>query len=258
MPYRRMPVSIIDRNKVLETTSEKASSTPADQWAISTETQTRLTTLYPAFRQEMGERQEQFAKQAEATEVENTQQQVLHRSVSHFFQVFNLAVERGVFSPADRLYYGLSASQTELPKLGTEQDLVTWARNLIDGEAKRTQESIPEAPAVPVAPDVEPTSEQDAVPMSNPSAAEVETELNKYVELRNAQSAEKQAFDAENKDVLDMLPEIDELIRDIYDEVEFYYRKETPANRRKLAREWGVVYVSRPGEEPDDEVVEED
>lgn len=243
MPYRRMPVSIIDRNKVLETTSEKVNSTPAEQWAISTETQTRLTTLYPAFRQEMGERQEQFAKQAEATEAENEQQQVLYRNVSHFMRVFNMAVERGVFSPADRLYYGLNASQSDLPKLTTEQDLVTWAGNLIDGEAKRVPLRALEA--------------EGTVLMSNPSAAEVEIELTKYVELRNAQSAEKQAFDAENKDVLDMLPEIDELIRDIYDEVEFYYRKETPANRRKLAREWGVVYVSRPGEEPDEEVVEE-
>jgi len=243
MPYRRMPVSIIDRTKVLEKTSEKATSTPADQWAISTETQTRLTTLYPAFRQEIAERQEQFAKQAEASEVENAQQVVLHRCVSHFFQVFNLAVERGVFSASDRLYYGLNASQSELPKLSTEQDLTTWALNLIMGEQKRTQQTDPEA--------------ADPVPMSNPSAAEVQTELMRYNELSSAQSAEKQAFDAENKDVLDMLPEIDELIRDIYDEVEFYYRKETPANRRKLAREWGVSYVSRPGEEPDDEVVEE-
>jgi len=238
-----MPVSIIDRTKVLEKTSEKATSTPADQWAISTETQTRLTTLYPAFRQEIAERQEQFAKQAEASEVENAQQVVLHRCVSHFFQVFNLAVERGVFSASDRLYYGLNASQSELPKLSTEQDLTTWALNLIMGEQKRTQQTDPEA--------------ADPVPMSNPSAAEVQTELMRYNELSSAQSAEKQAFDAENKDVLDMLPEIDELIRDIYDEVEFYYRKETPANRRKLAREWGVSYVSRPGEEPDDEVVEE-
>jgi hypothetical protein len=238
-----MPVSIIDRTKVLEKTSEKATSTPADQWAISTETQTRLTTLYPAFRQEIAERQEQFAKQAEASEVENAQQVVLHRCVSHFFQVFNLAVERGVFSASDRLYYGLNANQSELPKLSTEQDLTTWALNLIMGEQKRTQQTDPEA--------------ADPVPMSNPSAAEVQTELMRYNELSSAQSAEKQAFDAENKDVLDMLPEIDELIRDIYDEVEFYYRKETPANRRKLAREWGVSYVSRPGEEPDDEVVEE-
>ena len=231
------------RTKVLEKTSEKATSTPADQWAISTETQTRLTTLYPAFRQEIAERQEQFAKQAEASEVENAQQVVLHRCVSHFFQVFNLAVERGVFSASDRLYYGLNANQSELPKLSTEQDLTTWALNLIMGEQKRTQQTDPEA--------------ADPVPMSNPSAAEVQTELMRYNELSSAQSAEKQAFDAENKDVLDMLPEIDELIRDIYDEVEFYYRKETPANRRKLAREWGVSYVSRPGEEPDDEVVEE-
>ena len=68
MPTRELPKSTIGRYNVLETTNEKASSTPADQWAISTETQTRLTTLYPALRQEMGERQEQFAKQAEATE----------------------------------------------------------------------------------------------------------------------------------------------------------------------------------------------
>ena len=244
MPYRRMPVSIIDRNKVLEKTSEKSSSTPAEQWAISTETQTRLTTLYPAFRQEMAERQEQFAKQAEATEMENAQQVVLRRCVSHFFQVFNLAVERGVFRASDRLYYGLNANQSELPKLGTEQDLTTWALNLVLGEQKRTQQADPEA--------------AEPVPMSNPSAAEVQAELTKYSELSSAQSVEKQAFDAENKDVLDMLPEIDELIRDIYDEVEFYYRKETPANRRKLARQWGVVYVSRPGEEPDEEVVVED
>ncbi|WP_321368417.1 hypothetical protein [uncultured Draconibacterium sp.] len=244
MPYREIPKSTIGRYNVLEKTSEKSSSTPDDQWAISTETQTRLTALYPAFRQEIGERQEQFAKQAEATEVENAQQVVLHRIVSHFFQVFNLGVERGVFAPADRLYYGLNASQSDLPRLVTEQEIVTWARNLIEGEAKRVPPR-----------DVE---TGDAVSMSNPSAAEVEIELNKYVELSNAQSAEKQAFDAENKDVLDMLPEIDELIRDIYDEVEFYYRKETPANRRKLAREWGVVYVSRSGEEPDEEVVVED
>ncbi|WP_372650816.1 hypothetical protein [Draconibacterium sp.] len=244
MPFRQFPASVNGRISVLEKTSEKANSTSGEQWAISTETQTTLTNLYPAFRQEIGERQEQFAKQAEATENENAQQQVLRRIVSHFIRVFNMGVERGQFGAPDRLYYGLDASQSDLPRLVTEQEIVTWARNLIDGEQKRTQQRDPDAPVAVVA-------------MSNPSATEVETELNKYVELSNAQSAEKQAFDAENKDVLDMLPEIDELIRDIYDEVEFYYRKETPANRRKLARQWGVVYVSRPGEKSEEEVVDE-
>ena len=103
MPYRELPNTIIGRTNVLEKTNEKASSTPAEQWAISTETQTRLTDLYPAFRQEIGERQEQFAKQAEATEAENAQQQILLLNVSHFIRVFNMAVEHGVFSPSVRL-----------------------------------------------------------------------------------------------------------------------------------------------------------
>ena len=244
MPYRQLPSTIIGRINVLESTQQKLSSTPQTQWAVSTETQQQLSLLYPQFRQEIGERQEQFARQTAASASENQQETVLRRYVSHFIQVFNLAVERGTFSPTDRLFYGLDASQSELPKLTTQQELITWAKNLIEGEEKRLAKNE--------------EGKSSAKAMSNPRINEVENELNKYLELSNAQSAEKQAFDAENKDVLAMLPEIDELIRDIYDEVEFYYRKETPANKRKLAREWGVVYVSRKGEDPEEGIIEID
>ena len=40
----------------------------------------------------------------------------------------------------------------------------------------------------------------------------------------------------------------DELITDIWDEIEFKYRKDEPSAMRRKAREYGVVYVSRPGE----------
>lgn len=130
-----------------------------------------------------------------------------------------------------------------VPNIRSQQDLVIWAKNLIEGEEKRLAKNA--------------EGKATARPMSNPRISEVENEFNKYIELSNIQSAEKQAFDAENKDVLDMLPEMDELIRDIYDEVEFYYRKETPANKRKLAREWGAVYISRKGEDSEEGVVEE-
>jgi len=240
MPYREIPKSIIARNKVLEITNEKVSSTAPELWAISTETQTALSVLYAKFRSEVAERQEQYAKQADATETENAQQNVVHQFVSHFVRVFNLGVDRGKYKASDRLYYGLNANQSDLPKLSSEQDLLTWAKNLIEGEEKRMTGGT--------------EGEKKAKPMNNPTIGEVQTELDKYIALRNVQSEEKQAFDAENKDVLDMLPEIDDLIRDIYDEVEFYYRKETAANKRKLAREWGVVYVSRSGEDPEDDV----
>jgi hypothetical protein len=243
MPFRQLPATIISRNKVLEQTSQKVANTAPEQMAISSETQQRLQVKYPVFRKEIAERQEQLARQAEATLAENNQQLVLHSFVSHFIRVFNMGVERGKYAASDRLYFGLNANQNELPKLRSEQDLVTWAKNLIAGEEKRV--SVAEG-------------DKKVKPMANPSIAEVQNELDKFLNVSNKQAEEKQAFDTENKDVLDMLPEIDDLIRDIYDEVEFYYRKETAANRRKLARQWGVQYVSRSGEAPTEEEEEVD
>ena len=250
MPFRQLPATILSRKNVLEKTKQKVSSTEQSIWAISSETKQRLSSLYPKFSTETGERQEQFAKQAEASKDENRQQSVLHQYVSHFFRVFNFAVERGKFKESDRLFYGLNANQNDLPKLTIEQELVTWAKNIITGEQKRlSQSNDSKTPA---------KNSTKLMAMSNPSSNEIQQELDKYILLSNKQSAEKQAFDSENKDVLNMLPEIDDLIRDIYDEVEFYYRKEASANKRKLARQWGVVYVTRKDEVSDDEILIEE
>ena len=94
--------------------------------------------------------------------------------------------------------------------------------------------------------------------MQNPDIKEISTQLKAYLIVHNKQSTEKDKFYKENKDVLDMLPQVDDLIRDIYDEVEFEYRIKTASNKRKLARELGVIYVSRKGEEPEDGVIDED
>ena len=37
----------------------------------------------------------------------------------------------------------------------------------------------------------------------------------------------------------------DDLVRDIWDELEFSHRKDSPAARRRRCREWGVVYRER-------------
>jgi hypothetical protein len=44
---------------------------------------------------------------------------------------------------------------------------------------------------------------------------------------------------------MEMREEVDELILDLWDELDFAYRRdEAPAKRRRL-REWGVVYETR-------------
>jgi hypothetical protein len=48
-------------------------------------------------------------------------------------------------------------------------------------------------------------------------------------------------------------PAVDTFIRDMWDTIEFKLRAETGPSRRRRGREWGIVYLTRPGEAPDPE-----
>ncbi len=63
----------------------------------------------------------------------------------------------------------------------------------------------------------------------------------------------KDAYDGEQADVSNLRPAADQLIKDIWDEVEFSLRQLDAPSLRRRAREWGVTYALRPGEpeEPD-------
>ena len=86
-----------------------------------------------------------------------------------------------------------------------------------------------------------------------PSAAEVSTALTAYEGELAFQTAAKDALDGEQEDVNALRPAADQLIKDIWDEVEFALRQLDPPSLRRRAREWGVTYALRPGEpeEPD-------
>jgi hypothetical protein len=243
MPYKKLPKTILSRKNVLDATTQKASSTAQDEWAISTQTKSKLDAGYPAYRKEVSERQSEFAKQIALSKDEDILQEILRKLVSHFWQVFNLAIERGKYIASDRTYYSLDANQHELPDIRSEKELIGWAKNFIEGEANRLAAKKDSA---------------TKLPMQNPEISEIEKALKNYLLVHNKQSAQKKKFDKENKDVLAILPKIDELILDIYDEVEFYYRRETASNKRKLASEWGIIYISSPGETPENGTITEE
>ena len=53
------------------------------------------------------------------------------------------------------------------------------------------------------------------------------------------------SVDRESEDVERLRAEVADLVRDIWDELEFVHRKDSPAARRRRCREWGVVYRER-------------
>lgn len=231
MPFRQLPNTDENRAKALKNAKEKADNTDPANWAIDAATKARIDAFLPDWEQELTERGEALSGQTSASATEDEAMGETQMYMSHFWQVFNFAIEREVFSASDRAYYQAPVNNSEIPWTFTESEILVWGQRLIDGEAARIAAG--------------------GTAMENPTIDDVIVKYNAFVAAHNAQSTAKDEYDKEQEDVEDKRPEADDLILDIWDEVEFTYRKDDPPSKRRKAREWGVFYASRPGEEPE-------
>ena len=231
MPFIQRPATDNQRTIALETAEFKAANTDPTKWAISAETRQRLTDFLPVWRQQVNERSSALSVQSAATEVVREKRNKVKMITSHFFQVFNMAIARDLFAAADRAHYGLDVSQESVPAMKTEADVMLWANRVITGEAARVAAG--------------------GAAMAMPSAAEVQAAIDAFNLAKGTQTTAKDTYDKEQKDVEDIRDDADELIEDIWDEVEFKFRKEDPPSLRRKAREWGVYYATRPDETPE-------
>ncbi len=228
MPYRSLPKSDPERSKAITAASRKAAGLdPADS-PLNPETTTKLNAVAPQFESLVNERSTAEFDQVSATDTVAAQFEKVGMYVSHFFQVFQFGVSRGQYEASERVLLGLSANQTKLPELTSQPDILLWAQRIVSGEADRVAAG--------------------AAPMANPAASEIATLLAELETEKGAQSGKKDLYDDAQKAVAAKRPEVDAVILDVWDELEFAYRlEENPAKRRKC-REWGVVYRVRPGE----------
>ncbi len=225
MAKRKLPRSVSDYLTAMWAAKTKADAIgDVTKIAFSALTYERLNGFLPNFETEVNERKEALVNQTNATAEKNLANEKAAILASQFFQVFNFGVYRGVFKASDRPYYGIDVNDSNTPDINSDSDLLLWGKNLIDGEAARVAAEGP--------------------PMSMPSAAEFETEFNKFKDLQIAQSQLKDQYDKEQEDVAELIDEADLLVRDIWDEVEFTFRHDEAASKRRKCREYGVVYVN--------------
>lgn len=232
MPFRQLPNTDEGRAKALKNAKEKAGNTDPAQWAISADTKKKVDAFLPDWEQELAERGEALSGQTEASREKDEAMGAAQMYMSHFWQVFNFGIEREQYSASDRAYYQAPVNNSEIPWTLRESEILVWGQRLIDGEAKRIAAG--------------------GAAMVNPNIDEVIVKYDAFVAAHNAQSTAKDEYDKEQEDVETKRPEADDLILDVWDEVEFTFRKDDPPSKRRKAREWGVVYVSRPGEEPEE------
>lgn len=169
-------------------------------------------------------------QQGTATDAFNTARKRAVLFVSHFHQVYDLGVVRETYTAAGRSYYGRNITDTTIPDPATEDDLADALDAIINGEAAR---QAAEGLAF--------------VAMSNPSAAEVAAVRTAFNTARNPKKLALEKTDREREEASALLPEALELCKDIYDTVEYFFRKDTDdSSRRQKCERWGVAYAFDP------------
>ena len=198
-----------------------------------------------------------LSAQIAATEKAENLGNDLSQLISHFFQVFNLGVARNYFSANSRATYKLDVSSAISPLPTNHGDRLYWANNIVIGEAMRAAAEGPGTlPTLDSGLHLDEGVHLDTPvggykPMALPSAAEVAACLAAYKAAHVLASNAKDAYLRALKLVQELRPGVDNQIREQWDAIEYFFRHEEPANLRRKAREWGVVYVSRPGEPAD-------
>ncbi|MGW8316199.1 MAG: hypothetical protein ACWGNV_11400 [Bacteroidales bacterium] len=148
--------------------------------------------------------------------------------ISHFIQVVNMAISRGDLVPNTRQYFGLEEEEKKLPSLSTEEEVISWGEQLIEGEHKRLLKWLN--------------------PITNPTIAVVKVHYDKFVEYYNFQRSLKKR----SQNAQDLLNEqrstVDNIIQQVWNEVEDTFNDLPEEMRREKASEYGLVYVFRKNE----------
>lgn len=229
MPYRRLPNTDQARIRALKAVVAKGDVYNIYDLAISLKTLTEARNFLTKFEAAQSYYSQCFERQSVAGRKHQSNVKMARLYISHFIQVLNLAVIRSEVRGAHKAYYGLPADSTNVPDLSSEAALVEWGRKIIDGEAKRTS--------------------QGGIPIYNPTIAKVRVHYDIFTDSYDRQK-NLQALTARSLDSLSaMRTTADELILDIWNQVEKKFEEISPNEKRlDLCRDYGVIYYYRTGE----------
>ena len=148
--------------------------------------------------------------------------------ISHFIQVFNLAVIRGDIKKEHKLIYQLDPEIHNVPDLTTESALQEWGQKIIDGENERIRNG--------------------GSPIYNPTIAKVQVHFEVFKEYKSSQKLYQATTTRNWEELVKQRKNGDAIILDIWNQVEEYFRNETPYNKLKKCEKFGLVYYYRRNE----------
>ncbi len=227
MPYRRLPNTDVARLRALKLAYEKGKEFPPFKLAFTQTTLQRVQSFLPAFEKTMFESKQAYLKQVEKSKEYVQVMKKARIYISHFIQVLNMAILRGDLAIAERRYYGLGENR-KLPSLTTETDIIKWGEKLIHGENLRAMER--------------------KTPITNPTIAVVKVRYEKFLDAYKFQKTLQKNHQRTLQQMEELRVQANDIIVDLWNEIETFYKNETEEIRREKTKGYGVVYVFRKNE----------
>ncbi len=228
MPYRRLPNTDQARLTALQTAVQRASEADFTEQVIKYKTLSEAQRFLLQFESLVMQYHDNFNSKVTANKKYRHIVQNARMYISHFIQVLNLSVIRGEIKREQKELYGLDPDNHFVPDLSSEEDLLVWGENIINGEQKRI--------------------EMGGFPIYNPTIQKVKVHYDIFKENQVYQNLRKKNTDRVVGDMETMRKQADALILDIWNQVDDHYKDLLPYDRLCHCKNYGLVYYYRPTE----------
>lgn len=228
MPYRRLPNTDKARLRALRNAIKKAELQPFDEQVISFKTLREAENFLQIFDNQIELYNHSLENQINANK---QYQQVVSNAkmyISHFIQVLNLAVIRGDIKKEQKQLYHLEPDNHNALDLSSDKQILRWGQNIIEGENERIRKG--------------------GSPIYNPTIAKVQVHYEVFKEFESNQKLYKATTNRNWEELVKLRKTCDAIILDIWNQVEDYFKTESPFNKLMKCKEYGLVYYYRRNE----------
>lgn len=229
MPYRRLPNTDQARLRALKAAIQRCEGLSFGKEVVSFATALEAKNFYRIFDNQLLQYQKTLENQVTANK---QYQQIVHNArmyISHFIQVFNLSVIRGDIKPEHKILYHLDPETHTVPDLSSDVSILEWGKYIIDGENERVRNG--------------------GVQIYNPTITKVKVHYEIFKEYNTTHKLHQSITNRNRNELVELRKKCDELILNIWNQVEEKFKNEEPYTRLKKCQEFGLVYYYRKGEE---------
>ena len=228
MPYRRLPNTDQARLRALQQALQKASEAEYGEQVLNYKMVNEAQRFLNQFEMQVIQYRDNYENKVNANKKYRHLVQNARMYISHFIQVLNLSVIRGEIKREQKELYKLDPETNIVPDLTTEEDLLTWGQNIIEGEQERTS--------------------MGGFPIYNPAINKVKVHYDIFREHLVNQKLHRQNTTRVQGNLEELRKEADALILKIWNMVEEYYRDLLPYARLQHCKAYGLIYYYRTGE----------